>query len=119
MHYLRMEYASIQDRVQQARAILRAAGITQEQAAAQAGCTQSQVSRILQGKIARETTTAVRLCIYAENVAGRTSGPPSKGRDAIDLAVAQVWDGSESHAHAVADLLNAVARLRDTQGASS
>lgn len=93
-----------------------AAGINQSVLASAIGASQSQVSRILSGRIVRHTKLLDRLCIYARrrlNFGGRHDV-----RRNVELmsALTDVWDGSDEHAHALAQVIRSLAELEGPRG---
>jgi transcriptional regulator with XRE-family HTH domain len=85
--------------------------LTQEEIAQATGVDQSQVSRILTGQAKRRSRNVERLCRYAR---GLVSASPSavSHRQHIEQAVDTLWDGSARHARAIADALDAIARVQ-------
>lgn len=97
--------------------LVRTRKLTQQELAAESGVHQSQVSRILSGSPKRPSRNVQRLCSYAERRReqsradrGGLLDPPQ----ALSRALSRVWDGSEEHAKALADLLDAVDRVQMT-----
>jgi transcriptional regulator with XRE-family HTH domain len=85
--------------------------LTQEEIAKATGVDQSQVSRILTGQAKRRSHNVERLCLYARRLASASSTAVSR-RQQIEQAVDTLWDGSARHARAIADALQAIARVQ-------
>lgn len=94
---------------------VRARRLSQLEIAAASGVHQSQISRILAGKMKRESANVRKLCKYAislrQGAGARTLAGPET-RVAIDQAVTRLWDGSSDHASALVELLEAVERVQ-------
>jgi transcriptional regulator with XRE-family HTH domain len=80
-------------------------GLSQEQIAAAVDASQSQVSRVLSGTGKRRSRLFDRVCKYvfsqAKSAKSATTASASK-HPALSAALADVWDGSEEHAEALA-----------------
>lgn len=70
----------------------------------------SQVSRILAGKAKRVSPNVDRICKFA-NTSGFAQSD-SAGEELIRKAIADVWDGTATHAQALAQLLRAIGSYR-------
>lgn len=99
----------LRDEAALARARATALGLTQQEIAAALGLEQSQVSRLLAGKLARRTTAFDRLCRYLRVPHNARSIPalPEELRE----AVMATWDGSHAHADALATVIRALGVL--------
>lgn len=82
-------------------------GLTQAQVANAAGVSQSSVSRLLKREPARQSDAYGKLCTYMHQWAPGDDGVPT----AVLEAVWRVWDGSDDHAAALADLIDASGHL--------
>ena len=95
--------------------LVRTRMLTQQELAAASGVHQSQVSRILAGSVKRPSRNIDRLCNYAKS-RRRPGRADRRGSAALPQVLAgvlsRVWDGSEEHAHALVDLLEAVDRVQ-------
>ncbi|WP_418939815.1 helix-turn-helix domain-containing protein [Paraburkholderia bryophila] len=89
----------------------KSAGVTQNDIASAVGVSQSHISRILSGHIVKNTKLLGRLCIYASH--RLNFGQRSDVRRIRDLmtALAGVWDGSDEHAHALAQIIRSLAEF--------
>ena len=84
--------------------------LTQEGLANLAKVSQSTVSRALSGARLRRGAARGRLFKYAGIV--DTVDMPRKGIKAVIHAFEKIWDGSPTHADAVADVIISLAKLR-------
>lgn len=85
--------------------------ITQSEVARLTGVHQSQVSRILAGQTRRYSPNVIRLCRFAESLHSYCKVDPASSTTLME-ALRVVWDGSDSHAQAIA---NVVLSLKDFQ----
>ncbi|SCK14376.1 Predicted transcriptional regulator with C-terminal CBS domains [Vogesella sp. LIG4] len=91
--------------------LFKAAGITQTALAMAMGVNQSQVSRVLSGQITRRTKLLNKLCIYAESKLAITDKPDVRTNRELMAALGEVWDGTATHAHALAQVIRSLAQL--------
>lgn len=91
----------------------KAAGVTQSKIASAIGVSQSQVSRVLSGRIIRHTKLLERLCIYASSQLHLNKRPNVSRNAELMAALSEVWDGSDAHAQALAEVIRSLATLRD------
>lgn len=87
------------------------AGVTQNALAIAINASQSQVSRILSGRIVRRTKLLERLCIYASSRLKFHRRRDVRRNAELMSALADVWDGSDEHAHALAHVIRSLAQL--------
>jgi transcriptional regulator with XRE-family HTH domain len=89
--------------------LMAARGLTQEAIANEAGVSQATVSRTLRRQPQRSGAAYLRLCSYIQqqSVAAGAPGAPAVAFE----AVRRVWDGSERHAAALGELINASGQL--------
>lgn len=87
------------------------AGIAQKELALAIHASQSQVSRILSGRIVRHTKLLERLCIYANRRLKFNQRRDVRRNAELMSALTDVWDGSEEHAHALAHVIRSLAQL--------
>lgn len=87
-------------------------GLSQSQLASAINSDQSQISRVLAGKIKRPTRVFQELCIYV--LKGNQGIDPCLVRESEVLvnALASVWDGTSSHASALANVIKALGAFR-------
>lgn len=91
--------------------LFKAAGITQTAISIAIGVNQSQVSRVLSGQITRRTKLLDKLCVYAESRLAATDKPDVRTNLELMAALGEVWDGSDTHAHALAQVIRSLAQL--------
>lgn len=91
-------------------------GMTQKQIAIAVGASQSQVSRILSGHIIRRTRLLETLCIYASSKLHFGKRPDVRRNTELMSALAEVWDGSDEHARALARVIRSLAELEGIRG---
>jgi len=106
-----MTQPEIQARVLHAAQICREQGITQAEIATAIGASQSQVSRILQGKGPRSSRLCEEVCLYVERLSAGVTAMAVRANDELVNAVAATWDGSASHARALATVIRSLAVL--------
>jgi transcriptional regulator with XRE-family HTH domain len=87
--------------------LMRRRQLTQSQVAKDAGVSQPTISRVLLRSPKRRGAAYRRLCIYIQE---QQQADKSAPEDVLD-AVRRIWDGSESHAAALAELIEASKRL--------
>lgn len=99
--------------------LMRDRQLTQEDVAAAAGVSQATVSRALRRQPQRSGAAYLRLCSYIQAQTVPDNGAPAH----LIAAVRRTWDGSERHAAALAELIDASSRLwpdlADTEERSS
>ena len=98
-------------RTERARCICKVRGLTQAQIAADLGASQSQVSRILQGQGLRGSRLAEEVCLYVEKHEGGVTPDSVKGNDDLVNALAVTWNGSATHARALAAVIRSLSAL--------
>jgi len=87
------------------------AGVTQNTLALAVDASQSQVSRILSGRIVRHTKLLEKLCIYASRRLKFHRRRDVRQNAELMSALTDVWDGSDEHAHALAHVIRSLAEL--------
>jgi transcriptional regulator with XRE-family HTH domain len=93
---------------------LDVAGFTQQDLAKVLGVSQSQVSRILSGQFKRRSKLFDDLCKIAYQSTGAVEGArPGASAQQADLtsALDAVWDGTDSHAKALAVVIRSLSAL--------
>ena len=98
-------------RVQRAAQICREQSITQSEIADAVDASQSQVSRILQGKWHRNSRLCEEICLYVERFTGGVTADMVRTNDVLVNALATTWDGSASHAKALSTIITALSAL--------
>lgn len=99
----------LRDEAAMARARVAALGLTQQEIAIALRLEQSQVSRLLAGKLSRRTAAFDRLCRYLR-VAPTIENAREIPDDLIQ-ALLTTWDGSRAHADALATVIRALGVL--------
>lgn len=87
--------------------LMRERQLTQDDVAAAAEVSQATVSRVLRRAPQRSGAAYLRLCSYIQAQTVPEDGAP----DHVIAAVRRTWDGSERHATALAELIDASSRL--------
>lgn len=93
---------------------LNAAGFTQQMLAEMLGVSQSQVSRILSGQFKRRSKLFDDLCKIAyQSSSTPVAVQPGASAQQADLisALDAVWDGTDSHAKALAVVIRSLSAL--------
>lgn len=106
-----MNESEAKARVQRAQRICEAHGITQADIAAKVGASQSQVSRILQGRSVKASRLFEEVCLFVERFdVGVTADVVRANNELID-ALKVTWDGSAAHAKALAVIIRSLKLL--------
>jgi|JI10StandDraft_1071094.scaffolds.fasta_scaffold702276_2 transcriptional regulator with XRE-family HTH domain len=103
-------HLTLKDEATIARARAKSLGLSQQTLAAAIGIEQSQVSRLLSGQIVHRTAAFDALCKYLDVHGSRVkdgAALPAEIRDAIN----STWDGTETHAVALATVIRALGVL--------
>lgn len=77
-----------------------------------AGVSQSQVSRLLSGKVQRLSKSVVALCSYAGIRAYDSAVADPRRNDMLMEALRKVWDGTHEHARSIAHVIASLERFR-------
>jgi predicted transcriptional regulator len=99
-------------RILRAAQLCREKGVQQSQVAAAAGASQSQVSRVLSGRGRRFSRISEEICAAVERIVGSGSSRGVQGNSELMDAIRDTWDGSASHAQALATVIRSLAALR-------
>ena len=99
-------------RAANARRICTAHGIAQADIAAHVGASQSQVSRILKGEGIRASRLFEEVCLFVERFEGSVSADAVRSNRELVEALQATWDGSASHAKALAAVIRSLAVLK-------
>lgn len=91
---------------------VRERGLTQMEIAQALNASQPQVSRILSGKATRPSRLMEEVCLYVERTAGGVTAEAVRNNDELIDAVRSVWNGSATHARALAAVIRSMALLR-------
>ena len=98
------------------------AGFTQQDLAEMFGVSQSQVSRILNGQFKRRSKLFDDLCkiAYQSTVTAVGAQPVASAQQAdLISALDAVWDGTDSHAKALAVVIRSLSALMTSSTAAS
>jgi predicted XRE-type DNA-binding protein len=87
------------------------AGMTQSHISEAIGASQSQISRVLSGKICRHTKLLRRLRNYADMHIKPTKGADVRMNAELMAALSVAWNGTDAHAHALAQVIRSLAKL--------
>lgn len=99
-------------RIQRAADICHQRGITQAEIAEAVGASQSQVSRILSGRGNRPSRLLEEVCLFVERRdQGVTADTVRANAELVD-AVKSAWDGSATHARALATVIRSLSVLK-------
>ncbi|WP_035202188.1 transcriptional regulator [Acidovorax sp. CF316] len=104
--------SEIRARVANVRRICVDRGIAQADIAAHVGASQSQVSRILKGDGIRASRLFEEVCLFVERFEGGVSADLVRSNGELIEALQVTWDGSASHAKALAAVIRSLAVLK-------
>jgi transcriptional regulator with XRE-family HTH domain len=90
----------------------RSKRLKQQDIAERLGINQSQVSRVLTGRVRRRTNVVERVCQYV--LSGELEQTRKQVRSNAELidALAAAWDGTSQHASALATIIRGLGALR-------
>lgn len=95
------------------------AGITQVSIANALGIDQSQVSRVLNGRVKGSSKAAKKICNYVECASTAVTREAVCNNEELIQSLVEVWDGTDDHANALANVIRSlsvltpVARIRE------
>lgn len=101
-------------RAENARRVCKAHGIAQADIAAHVGASQPQVSRILKGDAVRASRLFEEVCLFVERFQGGVTADAVRANPDLIEALQATWDGSASHAKALAAVIRSLAVLNHT-----
>lgn len=104
--------SEIRARAANARRICSVHGIAQADIAAHVGASQSQVSRILKGEGVRASRLFEEVCLFVERFESGVSADSVRSNRELIEALQATWDGSASHAKALAAVIRSLAILK-------
>lgn len=107
-----MMQSELRVRAANARRICQVHGIAQADIATHVGASQSQVSRILNGGGARASRLFEEVCLFVERFEGGVSANAVRSNRELVEALQVTWDGSASHAKALAAVIRSLAVLK-------
>ncbi len=103
-------------RLERARHICKAHGITQDQIAVDLGASQSQISRILKGQGQKASRLVEEVCLYVEKYEGGVTADSVRCNDELVNALTMTWDGSATHARALSAVIRSLSALGPIHG---
>lgn len=112
MHTICMVSRELQTEARAVGALLRRMGITQEFLANRFNVSQSQISRVLGGRLKRRTHLFEQLRSYAYQMHKRETSIDLSADSEIADAVAALWDGTPNDARTVATVIRSLSLLR-------
>lgn len=104
-------------RANRAQQIYNRLGITQAELAAATGASQPQISRLLQGKFSRPSKLLEEICLYLERQGVGVTNEAVRANDDLISALSNTWDGSASHAKALALVIRSLSTLGTAKAA--
>lgn len=84
------------------------AGITQSRIAGALGIDQSQVSRVLNGRVKGNSKAAEKICNYVKNAQTVVTREAVCNNEKLIQSLVEVWDGSDEHANALANVIRSL-----------
>jgi transcriptional regulator with XRE-family HTH domain len=93
--------------------LVQARQLSQNEIARATGVHQSQISRILAGQYRRRSRNVVNLCKYAFSLRHEESSASHPAKDALFDALFRIWDGSQEHANALIEVLEAIGTIQE------
>lgn len=110
-----MTSETLQAQALRAAQVFKKLAIRQEVVAAAVGASQSQVSRVLAGRLARSSKLFRSICVYADSIGQGVSLDAVRANSELVEALAVTWDGSAEHSQALAAVIRSLAVLRPSQ----
>lgn len=105
----------LESRALRAAQFCREHGITQTDIATAIGASQPQVSRILKGQGLRASRLFEDVCLYVERMSAGVTADAVRENDELIEAMKEVWDGSSTHARALAIVIRSLAAFGRTE----
>lgn len=99
--------------------ICRQKGLPQRYIADSLGASQGQVSRILGGKVRRVSRLFEEVCLFVERMDLGVTAESVCANDELINALRETWNGSSSHAKALAAVIRSTKALSPVVGAST
>lgn len=106
-----MKDTVLKARLQQTRSIVEALNLRQVEIAAATGLSQSQVSRILNGRRIRDSESTDAVCIYVQSQAKTVGVKDVQSCAPLMTALSKVWDGTNKHAEALSSVIESLGAL--------
>lgn len=107
-----------QSRLLRAADTCRRLSITQTQIAEALGASQGQVSRILGGKLQRSSRLLEEVCLFVERWDQGVTAEAVRENEDLISALRETWNGSSSHAKALAAVIRSTKALAPHDGNS-
>jgi transcriptional regulator with XRE-family HTH domain len=104
--------SDLKARALRAAAIYKRHKISQEAIAQFVGASQAQISRTLAGNISRASKLFEEICLYAERLDGGVTPDLVRANEDLMRALTETWDGSASHAKALAIVIRSLSVLK-------
>lgn len=95
---------NLDEQIEWLRTTINSAKLSQETLSEATGIHQSQISRILSGRIKRLSRNVIRLCKYVE-VLHKKGESAKEVPSILTNALLRTWDGSAEHAEAIAKVI--------------
>lgn len=106
-----MKDTELRARLQQTRATVEALNLRQAEIARATGLSQSQVSRILNGRRVRDSASTNAVCIYVQSQIKTVGVKDVQSCVSLMTALSKVWDGTNKHAEALSSVIESLGAL--------
>lgn len=106
-----MKDTDLKIKLRQARSAVEALHLRQKDIAQAAGLSQSQVSRILNGRRLRRSESTDAVCIYVSNQMQTVGIKDVQASVPLMTALSRVWDGTTKHAEALSSVIESLGAL--------
>jgi predicted transcriptional regulator len=106
-----MKDTDLKIKLRQTRSAVEALHLRQEDIAKATGLSQSQVSRILNGRRLRRSESTDAVCIYVRNQAQTVGIKDVQSCVPLMTALSKVWDGTAKHAEALSSVIESLGAL--------
>ncbi len=106
-----MKDTELKARLQQTRSTVEALNLRQADIANATGLSQSQVSRILNGRRIRDSESTDALCIYVQSQIKTVGVKDVQSCAPLMTALSKVWDGTNKHAEALSSVIESLGAL--------
>lgn len=106
-------------RLLQTQLKVRALGLRQKDIAEAIGVSQSQVSRVLGGRSSSRSALLSEIVRYADGAIERPDPAAVRKNEILISALSSVWDGTESHAIALASVIRSLSLLNPSGATQS
>lgn len=106
------QISAIREECKALRLRARTARLTQQAIATAVDASQAQVSRVLAGRLKNRSRLFEEISFYVLSSTGRSKKSAVLKNDVLQDALAETWDGTKDHAHALSAVIRATAMLR-------